>query len=119
MDFAHHLHAAIATYGYLAIFVIVAMESAGIPMPGETVLVTGAILAGEGTLGKSPLLQEISQPGVGPVYAPGSPLVMDGAAGPRAAPELGADTGSVLTGLLGLTATEVRALAQRGIIGGS
>ena len=76
-------------------------------------------LAGEGTLGKSPLLQEISQPGVGPVYAPGSPLVMDGAAGPRAAPELGADTGSVLTGLLGLTATEVQALAQRGIIGGS
>jgi membrane protein DedA with SNARE-associated domain len=50
MDFAHHLHAAIATYGYLAIFVIVAMESAGIPMPGETVLVTAAILAGQGTL---------------------------------------------------------------------
>jgi membrane protein DedA with SNARE-associated domain len=50
MDFAHHLHAAIATYGYFAIFVIVAMESAGIPMPGETVLVTAAILAGQGTL---------------------------------------------------------------------
>jgi membrane protein DedA with SNARE-associated domain len=50
MDLAHHLHGAIATYGYLAIFVIVAMESAGIPMPGETVLVTAAILAGEGTL---------------------------------------------------------------------
>jgi hypothetical protein len=42
---------------------------------------------------------------------------MDGAVGPRAAPELGADTGSVLTGLLGLTATEVQALAQRGITG--
>ena len=50
MDLAHHLHGAIATYGYLAIFAIVAMESAGIPMPGETVLVTAAILAGEGTL---------------------------------------------------------------------
>ena len=50
MDLAHHLHGAIATYGYLAIFVIVGMESAGIPMPGETVLVTAAILAGEGTL---------------------------------------------------------------------
>ncbi len=50
MDLAHHLHGAIATYGYLAIFALVAMESAGIPMPGETVLVTGAILAGEGTL---------------------------------------------------------------------
>jgi membrane protein DedA with SNARE-associated domain len=50
MGLAHHLHAAIATYGYFAIFVIVAMESAGIPMPGETILVTAAILAGQGTL---------------------------------------------------------------------
>jgi membrane protein DedA with SNARE-associated domain len=50
MDLAQHLHGAIATYGYLAIFVVVGMESAGIPMPGETVLVTAAILAGEGTL---------------------------------------------------------------------
>ena len=50
MDLAPHLHEAIATYGYLAIFVVVGMESAGIPMPGETVLVTAAILAGEGSL---------------------------------------------------------------------
>ena len=50
MDLAHHLPGAIATYGYLAIFVVVCMESAGIPMPGETVLVTAAILAGEGSL---------------------------------------------------------------------
>src|SRR5579863_3616872 len=50
MDLAHYLHGAISTYGYLAIFVIVGMESAGIPMPGETVLVTAAILAGQGTL---------------------------------------------------------------------
>ena len=40
----------VATYGYLAVFVIVAMESAGIPMPGETVLVTAAIFAASGTL---------------------------------------------------------------------
>jgi membrane protein DedA with SNARE-associated domain len=50
MDLAPHLHEFIATYGYFAIFLIVAMESAGIPMPGETVLVTAAILAGQGTL---------------------------------------------------------------------
>ncbi len=50
MDFVHHLHGYLATYGYFAILVIVAMESAGIPMPGETVLVTAAILAGEGKL---------------------------------------------------------------------
>ena len=50
MDLAQHLHEAIATYGYLAVFLIVAMESAGIPMPGETVLITAAILAAHGTL---------------------------------------------------------------------
>jgi hypothetical protein len=42
---------------------------------------------------------------------------MDGADGPRPAPELGADTASVLTGLLGLTQADVRELARRGIVG--
>ncbi len=50
MDLVHPLHGYLATYGYLAILVVVAMESAGIPMPGETVLVAAAILAGEGKL---------------------------------------------------------------------
>ena len=50
MDPVHHLHGYLATYGYFAILVIVGMESAGIPMPGETVLVAAAILAGEGKL---------------------------------------------------------------------
>ena len=50
MDFVHNLHGYLATYGYLAIFIIVGLESTGIPMPGETVLVTAAILAGEGKL---------------------------------------------------------------------
>ena len=50
MDLVHHLHGYLATYGYFAILVIVGMESAGIPMPGETVLVAAAILAGEGKL---------------------------------------------------------------------
>jgi 2-methylfumaryl-CoA isomerase len=36
----------------------------------------------------------------------------------NAAPALGADTAAVLTGLLGLSAADVRALADRGIIGG-
>ena len=46
MPFVHHLHDFIATYGYLAVFVIVCLESAGVPMPGETALVTAAIVAG-------------------------------------------------------------------------
>lgn len=34
------------TYGYAAILLVVALESAGIPMPGETVLISAAIYAG-------------------------------------------------------------------------
>ena len=45
-----HLHEFVAAYGYVAVFVIVALESAGIPMPGETALVSAAIFAGQGTL---------------------------------------------------------------------
>lgn len=40
----------IASYGYFAVFVIVALESAGLPLPGETTLVTAAIFAGQGKL---------------------------------------------------------------------
>jgi 2-methylfumaryl-CoA isomerase len=74
-------------------------------------------LTQDGTLAANPLLAEIDQPGVGPLLAPGSPLAMDGTTGPRPAPVLGADSGAVLTGLLGLTADDVAGLAERGIIG--
>jgi membrane protein DedA with SNARE-associated domain len=50
MSFLSHLHDIIATYGYVAVFVIVMLESAGIPMPGETALVTASIFAGQGSL---------------------------------------------------------------------
>ncbi|MGD0562698.1 MAG: DedA family protein [Roseiarcus sp.] len=50
MPFLHHLHQFVAEYGYFAIFVLVALESAGVPMPGETALVSGAVLAGRGDL---------------------------------------------------------------------
>lgn len=36
----------IAHYGYFAIFCVIALESAGIPLPGETILVSAAIYAG-------------------------------------------------------------------------
>ena len=36
----------LATYGYAAIFVMVMLESAGIPLPGETILVSASIYAG-------------------------------------------------------------------------
>ncbi len=48
MPILHHLHQFVAEYGYFAIFLLVALESAGVPMPGETALVSGAVIAGRG-----------------------------------------------------------------------
>ena len=47
MSFLHDLPIAdlIAHYGYIAIFVIITLESAGLPLPGETVLLTPAACA--------------------------------------------------------------------------
>ncbi len=50
MPFVSHLHDLVANYGYLAVFIIVGLESAGVPMPGETALVSAAIFAGQGAL---------------------------------------------------------------------
>lgn len=36
----------VATYGYPAVTLVIALESMGVPLPGETVLITGAIYAG-------------------------------------------------------------------------
>src|ERR1700687_639827 len=44
--FASNLDSLLATYGYLAVFVFVGVESLGIPVPGETMLVTAAIYGG-------------------------------------------------------------------------
>ncbi len=74
-------------------------------------------LVSDGTLAGNPLLREISQPGVGSVLAPGSPLATAGTAGALPAPALGADTAAVLTGMLGMSAADVAALAERKIIG--
>jgi membrane protein DedA with SNARE-associated domain len=50
MELVPHLHHVLVTYGYFAVLAVVGMESLGVPIPGETALVTGAILAGEGKL---------------------------------------------------------------------
>lgn len=36
----------IAQYGYLAVFAVIGLESLGIPLPGETTLITAALYAG-------------------------------------------------------------------------
>ena len=40
----------VATYGYFIVAVFLLIEGAGVPVPGETALVTAAALAGRGTL---------------------------------------------------------------------
>lgn len=50
MDFVHHLEGYLAAYGYFAVSAIVGLESAGVPLPGETILVAAALLAGQGKL---------------------------------------------------------------------
>jgi membrane protein DedA with SNARE-associated domain len=42
---AAYLESLLHTYGYAAIFVIIALENAGFPLPGETILITSAIFA--------------------------------------------------------------------------
>jgi len=50
MGLAETLKDLIGSYGYFAVFGVVALESAGVPLPGETALITAAIFAGQGTL---------------------------------------------------------------------
>src|SRR6267378_7868515 len=40
------LNGLLSHYGYLAVIVLIALESMGIPLPGETMLITAAIYAG-------------------------------------------------------------------------
>ena len=47
MSLVSHLHSLIHNYGYFAVFVTVCLECLGVPIPGETALVTAAIFAGE------------------------------------------------------------------------
>jgi membrane protein DedA with SNARE-associated domain len=42
----HQLMLLLVAYGYWAVFVIVGLESLGVPMPGETTLIAAAIYAG-------------------------------------------------------------------------
>lgn len=46
----HWLHTLFTQHGYLIIAILIAGESAGLPLPGETSLLTGAVLAERGSL---------------------------------------------------------------------
>jgi membrane protein DedA with SNARE-associated domain len=46
----HNLEPALNSYGYLAVAGLVLIEDFGVPVPGETVLILGAVYAGTGRL---------------------------------------------------------------------
>ena len=46
----HELSGELASFGYVAVLLLVGLEYTGIPLPGETALVGAAILAAQGTL---------------------------------------------------------------------
>jgi membrane protein DedA with SNARE-associated domain len=50
LEHHHLLPHPFGTRGYLAIFLVVAIESLGVPLPGETALLAGAALAASGRL---------------------------------------------------------------------
>lgn len=63
------------------------------------------------------LATEISQPGIGPMLATDSPLRWDGLRSPaEPAPQLGADTVEVLTGVLDLSEKEINRLRRLGVV---
>ncbi len=50
MSFVDNVHRFVVEYGYLAVFLGILLEDFGLPMPGETLLITGAVLASRGSL---------------------------------------------------------------------
>lgn len=48
--FFHEIHRYVGDYGYAAIIIGLVIEHLGLPVPGETLLITGAALASRGTL---------------------------------------------------------------------
>jgi 2-methylfumaryl-CoA isomerase len=75
-------------------------------------------MAAEEAKAGNPLLREITQPGVGTLLAPRSPLFMTGAEQVRPAPVLGADTAQLLGDFLGLSSRQIADLMERGVVGG-
>ncbi len=49
-SFFHEIHRYVGDYGYAAIIIGLVVEHLGLPVPGETLLITGAALASRGTL---------------------------------------------------------------------
>jgi len=56
----HPLHELLRDYGYAALFFVVLVENFGIPAPGQTLLITAAVLAAQGKLNLAAVLLDAS-----------------------------------------------------------
>jgi len=50
LNLVDNVHRFVVEYGYLAVFLGILLEDFGMPTPGETLLITGAVLASRGSL---------------------------------------------------------------------
>jgi len=50
LNFVEHVRQFVTDYGYLAVFLGIFFEDFGLPTPGETMLIAGAVLASHGSL---------------------------------------------------------------------
>ena len=76
-----------------------------------------AEIAAEARSAADSIVAEIDQPGIGPMLAAAGPWRWNQERpAARPAPVLSADTDEVLSGVLGLSETEIGSLRERGII---
>jgi 2-methylfumaryl-CoA isomerase len=66
----------------------------------------------------NPMFGDVDQPGIGRIRSVSTPLsfTVNGVPPPRPAPELGADTASILRDIAGLSKDDIQQLRQRGVI---
>ncbi|MDR0251856.1 MAG: DedA family protein, partial [Brucellaceae bacterium] len=55
----HWIEPYIATYGSIALFIIIYFESFGAPVPGESILIAASLLAQQGTLSLPVMLMAV------------------------------------------------------------
>ncbi len=96
------LHSLIVQYGYLAVFLVPLIESAGIPVPGETTLIAASAYAG--ATGRLDIVAIIIAAAAGTVLGGTSGYVAGRLGGRRFADRFGHR--------LGLTATRLRVLER-------
>ena len=86
-----HVAQLLHTYGYGLVLLVVALESAGVPMPGETVLISAAVYAG--TTGHMKIAMVIAAAATGAILGDNVGFWVGRAAGPPVLRRFGALVG--------------------------